>query len=259
VGDDPLADRLIEALQKEGIRTDLVLRKPEAKTSITLVEVDDNGDRRFYPFWEKSADLAIDVDDIDEERVAHAALFHHGTVSLRSPACRRATQKAVRAARRGGAIVSLDVNLRYGMFATREQLQARARSAIKTADVLKITDDEAQDLYGASTLDGWADRLHKEGVSLVMLTRGPEGALLSSRSGRVRVPSEQVKAVDATGAGDSFMGTALAELMRRKVARGDLAALDDEALAEIGRRACRSGALTVTALGATAAMPRSFT
>jgi fructokinase len=256
LGDDPIADRLLSALAREGIGVGSLHRRADWKTGLTLVEVDTTGERRFYPFWEKSSDLSIGPDDVDERKVASASLFHYGTVCLRSLQGRQATDKAVRAARDSGAIVSLDVNLRYGLYPTREELQDRARAAVKTADVIKLTDEEARDLYGEHDLDGYIEKVHSEGPQLVLLTLGPAGAVISSRTTRVRVPSIQVKSVDATGAGDAFMGASLAELIRRAIGRGDLGALDANVLEELGKRACRAGALTTTALGATTAMPR---
>jgi fructokinase len=258
VGKDPMGARVEAELAREGVGLSLLVRRADRKTGITMVEVDADGERRFYPFREKSADLSLCEADVDEAAIARAAIFVRGTVSLRLPTPRAATEKAVRAAIANGVIHAIDVNLRYGMYPSRGQLQERARRALDDVDVAKATDEEARDLFGDARNDVLLDAFHGKGADLVMLTLGAKGALLSSRTARVEVATPQVDVVDATGAGDAFLGAALAELVKRGVKRRDLADLDAATLTELGTRACRAGALTVTALGATTAMPRSL-
>ena len=68
--------------------------------------------------------------------------------------------------------------------------------------------------------------------------------MVASRDGRTRIPGRQVKAVDATGAGDTFAGNFLARLLA-----GDAA--EDAAL-----YANAAAALATTGYGAVAPMPR---
>jgi ribokinase len=81
------------------------------------------------------------------------------------------------------------------------------------------------------------------GPRAVVVTLGPDGAVVVTPDGSTHVPGIRVEAVDATAAGDSFCG-ALADAL----ARG-------EGLEDAVRWAVRAAALTCTHVGAQAALP----
>ncbi len=260
VGADPLGARALRTLQTEGVDVRAVRRRADCRTGVTLVEVGADGERRFFPFRENSADLSLSPADVDLRVLRGATAVHTGTVSLRTPSSRAATRALVRAARARGVMVSLDVNLRWGMFPSRALLLRVARAALRQADIVKATRDEARVLLGAPrALDGeLAQRVLARGPRLVLITADAEGALVATQGIAVHVAASSVAAVDATGAGDAFVGAVLAKLRELGATRESLAALDAAALHEIGRAGCAAGAAAVTALGATTAMVRKI-
>lgn len=260
VGNDPFGERVVRELVAEGVDVRGVRRRADRRTGVTLVEVDRHAERRFFPFRENSADLSFTAADLDRRALRGAYAVHTGTVSLRRPASRAATHALVRAGRAHGAVVSLDVNLRFGMFPSRALLLRVARALVPRADVLKSTRDEARALLGRpEALDEeLAQALLKKGPRLVMITADAAGALLATESVAVHVAAPKVHAVDATGAGDAFVGAVLATLRHLGAPRDGLASLDAAALREVGRAGCLAGSLAVTALGATTAMPRAL-
>jgi fructokinase len=279
VGADPLGVRVRDSLAREGVDTRSVLVLPGRRTGVTLVEVEPSGERRFFGFRDNSADLALEPAAVATPAVHRAlqgaAVVHTGTVSLRSPSARRATHALQRSARAAGALVSLDVNLRPGMFPSLDRLLALARRAVACADIVKATREEAELILETGPpgpLRGPRARRAADealvagllalGPRLALLTLGDEGALVARRGASARVDAPRVDAIDATGAGDGFMGAALAELCllpRASDVRAPLAALDalaEEQLVGLGVVGCRAGAAVVTALGATTAMLR---
>jgi fructokinase len=169
--------------------------------------------------------------------------------------------------------VTLDVNLRPGMFSSLSAMLSLARTATRRADVVKATREEAAQLLGfaaapraARARRAWDDALVEGllalGPGLVLLTLGEEGAVVARDGARVRVEAPRVDVVDATGAGDGFMGAVLAELTllaraaRKTDVRAALGAVGEEPLARLGEVGCRAGAAVVTAMGATTAMVR---
>ena len=260
VGTDPFGARVLRELEAEGVDVRWVRKRADRRTGVTLVEVDRHAERRFFPFRENSADLSFAPADLDLRALRGAWAVHTGTVSLRMPALRAATRALVQRARAAGALVSLDVNLRFGMFPSRALLLREARAALGRADVVKSTREEAQVLLNApAALDEeLAQRLLKRGPRLVMITADAEGALLATERVSVHVGSPKVRAVDATGAGDALVGAALATLRQLGATREGLAELDAASLREVGRAGCVAGSVTVTALGATTAMPRAL-
>ncbi len=92
---------------------------------------------------------------------------------------------------------------------------------------------------------GGAEALLRAGVGRVVVTLGSRGARLVSSDGDAHVPALVVEVVDATGAGDCFMATALASALRREVA------LDARALSH----GVQAAALTVGRAGTARAFP----
>ncbi len=252
VGDDPFADRLLGELGREGVNHGHVVRRQGHRTGLTFVQVDEDAERHFFPWRDNAADQTLAAREVPAAVVQGASLFHRGTVSLCAPAVREATRAAVARARDAEVPVSLDVNLRFGMFKDRDELIALAQEAVRTADVVKATVEEAHVLCGPVTEQDVIDRWLADGVRLVMLTRGPDGAVLATPNTQVEVPAPAVRVVDATGAGDAFVGAMLAQLRRH----GSLD-VDATQLETMGRFACECGAAAVTALGATTAMKRA--
>lgn len=254
VGADPFGERLKDALLREGIDVDHVARVSGKKTGLTFVEVDRKGERAFTPRREQSAVDDIAAASLPLGALTSGSILHHGTVLLRAPCARATTRAVVRAARHRGAMVSLDVNLRPAMFPSREIMLTHARGVMAHAHVVKATRDEAAALLGEKRDDLLVDAILAKGPRLVCLTLDKRGALLASKSTRVRVASPRVRMLDATGAGDAFMGTLLSSLLAHGVHVDDLASLDEGTLRAIGIRACTAGAHAVTALGATTGM-----
>ena len=140
VGPDPFGVKLKALLDHEGVGTDAVIVVPGRRTGATLVEVDADGERRFFGFREASADLALGPADVRRPAVARALgsakIVHCGTVSMRSDSARRATLAVMASARRGGALRSVDINLRPGMYPDRATMLARASEVVAVADVV---------------------------------------------------------------------------------------------------------------------------
>lgn len=111
-------------------------------------------------------------------------------------------------------------------------------------DIAFLNAGEAKALTGAAGADA-AAALHALGVGDVVLTLGAAGALLSGGGRTALVPAAEAEPVDTTGAGDTFMGTALASAALRG-ARLDELALFHAALAS---------ALTVSRKGTLGAFP----
>lgn len=138
--------------------------------------------------------------------------------------------------------------------------------AVAHVDLLKLSVEEAHYMDAARSepfdpadtagLARLAGELLARGTSLVMVTRGSLGALLVNRRACVEVPALPIQALDTTGAGDAFMGAALAHLLNRDACSPQrLAALESEDLLALGRFANRAAGLSCTHYGGIASLP----
>lgn len=112
-------------------------------------------------------------------------------------------------------------------------------------DIAFLNAGEALALTGVEG-EAAAAALNAQGVREVVLTLGSAGALLSRiGSSPVRVAAVPATAVDTTGAGDTFMGVALASALLRGTRLDELALV----------HASRASALTVSRKGTSSAFP----
>lgn len=91
------------------------------------------------------------------------------------------------------------------------------KSILGSIDILKSTREEILTLTGLSEVDSAIEAVHSQGVNIVIVTLGAEGAVVSVDHVIHRVPPySPEKLVDPTGAGDAFIGAFLAEYAQGK-------------------------------------------
>lgn len=202
VGADDLGDGLLQFLQSQGLRTDLVQRDPEHGTGTVTVET--HPERTTYTFLENSA---WDFLDATEEWLAaakHAKSLVFGTLAQRRERSRRTIHDVVSAAN-SECLIVYDVNLRPPFFAP-----DWIRDSLGKARIVKLNDDEVRIL---ATMFSTRTRTDEEfarwlldsfGVDLVCVTRGAAGAIAVTAQELCEAPGIPIQVVDTVGAGDAF-------------------------------------------------------
>ncbi|NEQ99781.1 MAG: carbohydrate kinase, partial [Cyanothece sp. SIO2G6] len=123
------------------------------------------------------------------------------------------------------------------------------RQLVERADFLKLSDEEADLLFGTCDPGAIAQQLSQ--VTGVLVTAGEQGCSYCIRNYQGQLPAFPVAVVETTGAGDGFLAGFL-----HKLNQLGLVALDDpQQVHAIVTYACAVGALTVTKAGAIAAQP----
>ena len=133
-----------------------------------------------------------------------------------------AHRAAITIARRQGAIVSFDPNLRFMLWDDRDALKRVIWEFLPDCDILKISDEELEFITGCSDINEALPLLFAGSVKLVILTKGKDGAECYSSLGFVSSASPSVVAVDTTGAGDGFIGSFLWKLRSMGIGKDTL-------------------------------------
>ena len=252
VGNDTFGHLLLKTLGEAGIETKGVLVDDSVFTTLAFVTFDESGDRSFSFARKPGADTQLRWEEIDRSLIDDAKVFHFGTLSLTDEPVRTATQKAVAYAKEQGKLITCDPNLRVPLWKDLEEAKAQMLWSLGQADVVKISDNEVEFLWNCTPEEG-ADKLLTEyGVSLAMVTLGPDGCLLKTENAAFRAECPKVRPVDTTGAGDIFGGSALARLLELNKPIG---ALTEEDLACIGRFAATAASLSTEAVGGIPSIP----
>ena len=241
VGDDAFGRLLLGTLKEAGIETKGIVVDPDVFTTLAFVTFDDKGDRSFSFARKPGADTQLRWEEVDKSMIDEATIFHFGTLSLTDEPCRTTTQKAVMYAKEQGKLITYDPNLRKPLWRSEEEAKEQILWGLYQADVVKISDEEVEFLWSCSPEEG-AEKLLKEyGVSLAMVTLGPDGCLMETRKAFCRIPGPSVHPVDTTGAGDIFGGSAVSRLLELNKNIEDLTT---ENLEYIGRFAVTAASLS---------------
>ena len=244
---------LLNTLREAGIETKGVVVDPGVFTTLAFVSLDASGNRDFSFARKPGADTCLRPEELDLSLLKDARVFHFGTLSLTDEPAASATRKAIEAAKAGGLLVSLDPNLRKPLWKREEDAKAAIEWSLRQADIVKISDEEIEWLWGASPEEGTRKLLNEYGVSLVYATLGPKGCRAATRSVSVTVSSPAgIRVVDTTGAGDIFGGSAMSQFLKYGKAPAGLTA---EELTQIVRFACTAASLSTQKHGGIGSVP----
>jgi fructokinase len=209
VGDDSLGNFLIHQIREFGINTQDIIRDPIHPTKLALVGVDKSGERHFEFHNRDSADKYMRSEDYDLEEFKHAKAFHFGGVALLGEESAITLMHLLKIASQNQTWISFDPNIRIDLIRNKEAIFARLKEALRFVHILKMGADDWVHFFEnrepAHSLN--------ENLSIVILTEGSKGVHLFTRKMDLVVPSEQVVAVDTTGAGDAFMAAFLSKIV----------------------------------------------
>ncbi|WP_144720165.1 carbohydrate kinase family protein [Agrococcus jejuensis] len=191
-----------------------------------------------------SADYAFDVTwTVDRIEAVAATVLHVGSVGAFLAPGGRVVEQAVRTS--AARWITLDPNVRPSLLPDRAAASATFARLAATADVVKLSDEDAAWLLPDLDADAVLDAIGAMGPSLVVLTCGADGASLAAGTARARVASATTDAVDTIGAGDTCMAALIDGLLA-------LDRIPDGAseLRDLGERAMAAAAITVGRRGA---------
>ena len=162
-----------------------------------------------------------------------------------------ATKKALKAAKENGCLISFDPNLRPPLWSSLDLAKEQMEYGFGYCDILKISDNEIQFVSGKEDYDeGIAYLQEKYNIPLILLTMGKDGSRAYYKGMRVERPGFSVKAIETTGAGDTFCGSSLNYIVEH-----DFDNLTEEQLGEMLTFANAAAALVTMKKGAIKAMP----
>lgn len=88
--------------------------------------------------------MMLREDEVRDDIIADAKIFHFGTLSMTNEPVRSATRHAIKVAKENGAILSFDPNIREPLWKDMEDARAQMAYGLSVCDILKISDNEIQ-------------------------------------------------------------------------------------------------------------------
>ncbi len=249
VGEDIFGRLLKATIEEVGIDSAGLVLDASANTTLAFVQNAPDGDREFSFYRDPGADELLCPEELPLEMLGQTRIFHFGSLSP----SRSATRAAVEAARAGGALVSFDPNLRASLWKSLDTAKEQMLWGCSVCGLLKIAEEELEFLTGCKEIGEGAAQLREQfpNIQLLLVTRGKQGSIAFWKELMVSQPTYlQIKAVDTTGAGDTFCGCCL-----HFVLEYGLEQLNEERLTGMLRFANAAASLITTKKGAIRSMP----
>jgi fructokinase len=248
VGDDPFGLHLIELLDTMGVNTNLIIKDPAHFTTFAFVSLMNDGERDFY--FNRGADKELTIADLATIHLNEYGIVHFGSATAFLPGPLQNTYLELLAkAKQAGCLISFDPNYRHLLFQNNSAyFIQQCDPFIESCDFFKLSDEEAFLITGCDTVASAANALRKKTKAIFTITLGKEGTLLCIGDQIEMIKSIPIQPVDATGAGDAFVGAVLYQLNKRSVKDINLVSLED--WKTIIRNANKAGARTCEYMGA---------
>ena len=251
VGQDMFGSLLKHTLEELEIDTSGLCIDEAVNTTLAFVHTAKNGDRDFSFYRNPGADMMLKEEEVDYDLIRQSKVFHFGTLSMTDEPVKSATKKALAVAKEADCMITFDPNLRPPLWKTLDEAKAQMEYGFENCDVLKISDNEIQFVSGKEDYDEGIKYLQeKYQIPLIFLTMGKEGSRAYYKNFRVEQPGFTVKAIETTGAGDTFCGCSI-----NGVLKYGLDNLDEAKLKEILTYANAGAALITMKKGAIRSMP----
>ncbi len=253
VGADTFGRLLTGTLEKAGIETRGIIASNDVFTTLAFVTLDEHGDREFAFSRKPGADTQLRFSELELPLIDDAKAFHFGTLSLTDEPARATTYRAVAYAKERGKLITFDPNLRKPLWKDLDTAKEQMLWGLSQADVVKISDEEIEFLFGLNPQEGARKILNDYGVKLVFATCGADGCWFENQNACGHVDSlKGVKVVDTTGAGDIFGGSAVRKVLQTGKCPEEL---NEAELREAVRFACTAAGLSTTKPGGISSVP----
>ncbi|MBR1758178.1 MAG: carbohydrate kinase family protein [Lachnospiraceae bacterium] len=207
IGDDGTANELKAVFAKSGVNTDHLIVRKNKKTRTNIVLIRPDGERHFVIFpngYDEFCGKDLDYEVLSRTKVLSIGSIHH--LPLLDPAL----PAYLKAGKEAGCITSADMCPNLG-----DTPNEIVVECCKYLDYLIPSEGEMRDLFGEDWTPQEAARtLRNWGVKHVVIKLGAEGCYIQDDVYDEFVPSFRVKAIDTTGAGDSFAGGFLTGVLK---------------------------------------------
>ena len=235
LGKDDAGEMILNALQKNGVNTGFVLRSEEHATPVTTMFVNEDGSRQSITNKAHQYNFHPEINSACFNKARAILLGSLFRAPFDDP---EIIAEVLRTAKAAGQLVFADTKLPNFRFLTLSDL----KESLPLIDYITPNEDEAMYYSGKTKPEDMADIFLAFGVKNVIIKLGGKGCFFKNASQTFCLPAYNIKAVDATGAGDNFIAGFASEILRGSSAM--------EAL----RFANACGAICTTAVGAGSAL-----
>jgi 5-dehydro-2-deoxygluconokinase len=227
VGDDQVGNFILHFLQREGVETRFIPRKPGHRSSAVVLGIEPPDRFPLTYYRDNCADIELTIDDVLAAPIADSRVLLIAGTNLSKEPSRSATFFAAEMAHQAGTTVALDIDFRPDQWDDPRAFGVTMRSLLRLVDIVIGTEDEINaamltnaaqislthsqisDARVSGDIDTAITRLLNLGPRVLAQKRGAAGSRvhLVSNGGltsQIDVPGFPVEVQNILGAGDAF-------------------------------------------------------
>ena len=208
VGKDVIGRFLLDESKKAKLDCLDIQTDDERNTTLAFVTLT-NGERDFAFNRHDTADYNIDFEAIDFGKYNNLNIIHLGSLMLSEKNGVAFAEKIAKKTKELGVKLSFDMNFRMDTYKSFDDAKKAYKPFVDCADIIKFSDDELKLYTGIDDVISAIESIyHKD--QIFVLSLGSKGSLYYYNGVTETIPTQKVKPIDTTGAGDAFFGTFLA-------------------------------------------------
>ena len=239
-------DKNGEQLAQNLVNSNVSLLGPRvtAPTSLAMVNIE-NGIPSYSFYREGTAERIITLDTLSKNITSEVSIFHIGSLALTGGEDALVWEEFVKRTRENNIKVSLDPNVRPSLIAEPDVYRRRIKNLMTEVDILKLSDEDLLWLFNDSADEASALAELEIGAraEILIVTKGSQGSVIFHEKKWHELPSHPVeKLSDTVGAGDTFMASVLAWVMKKEKLN-ELALLELNEKKELLNYAAKAAAL----------------
>lgn len=230
VGDDSFGHYIRRTLEHEGLDCRHLRRDPEHSTGLVFKARSEDGSDPHVEYVRRGS-AASHLSPTDAGAVDFAAVRHlhaTGIPPALSSSARALAEHMFEQARKAGASISFDPNLRPSLWSSEEQMRDTLNALAASADWVLPGLAEGRQLTGLESAHDIAGFYLDRGAQAVIIKLGPQGSYYRSHAESFTVEGFKVaRVIDTVGAGDGFAVGVVSALLdglppRAALRRGNL-------------------------------------
>ena len=248
ISKDSLGNILVARLVKDKVT--VFAPRVDEPTSLAVVSLK-NSQPSYQFYRDGTAERQISLQLLSEITPSSTRIFHIGSIALIDGEDADLWEQKFRELARQGVITSLDPNIRELLVKNKKQYLDRLKRMGKWANILKLSDEDLNYMHPETSLgDAFNEICRTTEAKIIVLTMGAKGARVKAGEFSFEVSAAVCDPlVDTVGAGDTFMGTILAEINEKKASAATLSNITKDELVYIIERASKDAALSCETVG----------
>ena len=201
LGDDQTSAFIIDFLKKNKVKTRYIKKYYHSNTSLALAYLDEEKkpNYTFYKSYPENRNLIYPTNFSENDILLFGSLYSLDT------ALRNQLQEVLIAAKRGGAFLCYDPNIRHSHHFENEATKANLMENLALADLIKGSDEDFENIFGKLSFEQILIEVRKVNPTApLLITRGAAGVVAFSKDFKLELPAIPIQPLSTIGAGDAF-------------------------------------------------------